>query len=98
MFFLLLCFFISIIIDCYNEYIIGLVATPAQAQDVHKQLREYLANTVSADVASALRIIYGGSVKPTNCQELIKLSDVDGFLVGGASLKPSFVDIIKCVE
>jgi triosephosphate isomerase len=74
----------------------GLVATPAQAQEVHKGLREYLVSKVGADIAADVRILYGGSVKPSNSKELIALPDVDGFLVGGASLEPSFADIVKC--
>ena len=53
---------------------------------------------VSEDVANKTRIIYGGSVTEANCAELIKQGDVDGFLVGGASLKPGFADIIKAVS
>ncbi|GLD91812.1 hypothetical protein PINS_up000345 [Pythium insidiosum] len=73
----------------------GVVATPAQAQEAHKNLRHWIAGNVSADVAQKVRIIYGGSVKGDNCAELIALHDVDGFLVGGASLKPEFVTIIQ---
>ncbi|KDO20871.1 triosephosphate isomerase [Saprolegnia parasitica CBS 223.65] len=73
----------------------GVVATPEQAQDAHKNLRSWVASTISAEVAANLRIIYGGSVSAKNCNELIALHDVDGFLVGGASLKPEFVDIIQ---
>ncbi|KAJ8750498.1 hypothetical protein K2173_015644 [Erythroxylum novogranatense] len=73
----------------------GKVATPAQAQEVHAELRKWLRDNVGADVASSTRIIYGGSVNGANCKELAGEADVDGFLVGGASLKPEFVDIIK---
>ncbi|KAF4315070.1 hypothetical protein BBO99_00008058 [Phytophthora kernoviae] len=73
----------------------GVVATPAQAQEAHKDLRAWLAGKVSPAVAEKVRIIYGGSVKGDNCAELIALNDVDGFLVGGASLKPEFETIIK---
>uniref|UniRef100_M4BC88 Triosephosphate isomerase n=1 Tax=Hyaloperonospora arabidopsidis (strain Emoy2) TaxID=559515 RepID=M4BC88_HYAAE len=73
----------------------GVVATPAQAQETHKELRSYIADKVSPKVAESIRIIYGGSVKGDNCQELIALDDVDGFLVGGASLKPEFAKIIQ---
>lgn len=73
----------------------GKVATPAQAQEVHDDLRSWLAAHVSSDVAESVRIIYGGSVSGGNCVELAGQPDVDGFLVGGASLKPEFVDIIK---
>jgi triosephosphate isomerase len=60
-----------------------------QAQEVHAAIRKWLGTAVSADVADATRIIYGGSVTEKNCQELAKQPDVDGFLVGGASLKPA---------
>ncbi|KAI0559113.1 triose-phosphate isomerase [Gracilaria domingensis] len=72
----------------------GKVATPEQAQEVHKFLREWLASNVSSDVAASTRIIYGGSVKPANANELAAQPDIDGFLVGGASLKPDFVTVI----
>ncbi|KAK8483728.1 hypothetical protein V6N11_009112 [Hibiscus sabdariffa] len=62
---------------------------------VHCELRKWLSENVGADVAASTRIIYGGSVNGANCQELAGQPDVDGFLVGGASLKPEFVDIIK---
>ncbi|XP_068668320.1 triosephosphate isomerase, cytosolic-like [Aristolochia californica] len=73
----------------------GKVATPAQAQEVHYELRKWLHENVSPDVAATTRIIYGGSVNGANSEELAGQLDVDGFLVGGASLKPEFVDIIK---
>ncbi|CAH2064052.1 unnamed protein product [Thlaspi arvense] len=76
----------------------GKVASPAQAQEVHDELRKWLAKNVSADVAATTRIIYGGSVNGGNCKELGGQTDVDGFLVGGASLKPEFIDIIKAAE
>ncbi|KAL9141018.1 hypothetical protein ABFS82_14G075200 [Erythranthe guttata] len=73
----------------------GKVATPSQAQQVHLELRKWLNDNVGAQVAASTRIIYGGSVNGANCKELAMQPDVDGFLVGGASLKPEFVDIIK---
>jgi len=73
----------------------GKVATPEQAQQVHLDLRKWLADNVSADVAKSVRIIYGGSVSGGNCKELAKKEDIDGFLVGGASLKPEFSEIIN---
>lgn len=76
----------------------GKVASPEQAQEAHAFVRSWLKDTVSEEVAHKTRIIYGGSVTETNCGELIKLQDVDGFLVGGASLKPAFADIIKAVS
>ncbi|GAB4853210.1 Triosephosphate isomerase, cytosolic, variant 2 [Ancistrocladus abbreviatus] len=65
----------------------GKVATPEQAQEVHIAVRDWLKKNVSAEVASKMRIIYGGSVNGGNCAELAKQEDIDGFLVGGASLK-----------
>ncbi|KAF5201272.1 Triosephosphate isomerase [Thalictrum thalictroides] len=65
----------------------GKVATPEQAQEVHVAIRDWLKKNVSAEVASKTRIIYGGSVNGGNCAELAKKEDIDGFLVGGASLK-----------
>ncbi|TYI67266.1 hypothetical protein E1A91_D08G004800v1 [Gossypium mustelinum] len=73
----------------------GKVATPAQAQEVHCELRKWLNDNVNSEVAASTRIIYGGSVNGANCNELAAQPDVDGFLVGGASLKPEFVHIIK---
>ncbi|KAK9849937.1 hypothetical protein WJX84_009300 [Apatococcus fuscideae] len=73
----------------------GKVATADQAQEVHQTLRSWLSSNTSAEVAQSTRIIYGGSVSAKNCTELASLPDVDGFLVGGASLKPEFADIIK---
>lgn len=73
----------------------GKVASPAQAQEAHAFLRSWLASNVSGDVAGSTRIIYGGSVTGGNSAELAKLEDVDGFLVGGASLKPEFEDIVN---
>jgi len=75
----------------------GKVATSQQAQDVHIEIRKWLAAQVSSAVAESTRIIYGGSVKGSNCGELITQADIDGFLVGGASLKEDFLNIIKCV-
>ncbi|KAJ9132740.1 hypothetical protein P3X46_033577 [Hevea brasiliensis] len=74
----------------------GKVATPLQAQEVHVAVRDWLKKNVSEEVASKTRIIYGGSVNGGNCAELAKQEDIDGFLVGGASLKgPEFATIIN---
>ena len=73
----------------------GKVATPSQAEDTHRAVRGWLSSNVSPAVANATRILYGGSVKGSNCSELIACPNIDGFLVGGASLKPEFGDIIK---
>ncbi|KAL4795863.1 Triosephosphate isomerase [Aspergillus venezuelensis] len=73
----------------------GKVATTEQAQEVHAAIRKWLGDAISAEAADNTRIIYGGSVSEKNCKELAKENDVDGFLVGGASLKPAFVDIVN---
>ncbi|GAA6019657.1 hypothetical protein JCM11491_004868 [Sporobolomyces phaffii] len=74
------------------------VATPEQAQDTHKAIRDFLAKRVSQKVADETRIIYGGSVAAKNAKELCLCPDIDGALVGGASLKPEFADIITSAE
>lgn len=66
-----------------------------QAEEVHSQIRSWLQEKVSDTAAKATRVIYGGSVSAKNCKELAKCPNIDGFLVGGASLKPEFVDIIN---
>uniref|UniRef100_A0A8C3SVF8 Triosephosphate isomerase n=1 Tax=Chelydra serpentina TaxID=8475 RepID=A0A8C3SVF8_CHESE len=73
----------------------GKTATPQQAQEVHEKLRGWLKSHVSEAVAQSTRIIYGGSVTGGTCKELASQHDIDGFLVGGASLKPEFLDIIN---
>lgn len=73
----------------------GLAATPEDAQETHKAIREHLSKSIGADAAEKTRILYGGSVNGKNAPEFKDKADVDGFLVGGASLKPEFVDIIK---
>jgi len=73
----------------------GKVATAAQAQETHFEIRAYLSKAVAKEVGEQTRIIYGGSVTAANCKELSTQPDVDGFLVGGASLKPEFVDIVN---
>jgi len=74
----------------------GDVCGEDEAERVCGMLRSFVAANVSDDVAKAVRIIYGGSVKPKNCEGLIAKPNIDGFLVGGASLKvDSFTTIIK---
>lgn len=74
----------------------GKTATPEQAQEVHNYIRTLLKEIYSDDVASQIRIQYGGSVKPENAAELMEQSDVDGALVGGASLQAeSFAKIVE---
>ena len=74
----------------------GKTATPDQAQEVHNFIRGLLTSAYSTEVASQIRIQYGGSVKPENASELMAQPDVDGALVGGASLEAeSFAQIVK---
>ena len=74
----------------------GKTATPEIAVDAHKIIRAEVAKLLGADVAAAMRILYGGSVKPDNATALIGQEEIDGALVGGASLKPdSFAAIVK---
>ena len=74
----------------------GKTASPEQAEEVHAQIRGLLAEMFNQDVAEAVRIQYGGSVKPDNAADLLSKPNIDGALVGGASLKAdSFAAIIK---
>ena len=74
----------------------GKTATPEQAQEVHGFIRKWLGRTFDPSLAAKIRILYGGSVKPDNISELMAKEDIDGALVGGASLKAqSFVPIVK---
>jgi triosephosphate isomerase (TIM) len=73
----------------------GKVATTEQAQEVHAAIRQWLTKELGQKAADETRVIYGGSVSEKNCRDLAKEKDIDGFLVGGASLKPAFVDIIN---
>jgi len=76
----------------------GLVATPAQAQETHKQIREWIAENISPYCAKMIRIQYGGSANAKNAPQLSAMPDIDGFLVGGASLKPEFVEIVGAIR
>jgi len=74
----------------------GRTASPGQAQETQAYVRSVVERLFGAAVAAAVRIQYGGSVKPGNAAELIGQPDIDGFLVGGASLDPtSFAEIVK---
>jgi triosephosphate isomerase len=74
----------------------GKVATPEDAQEVCAAIREEIENIGSAEIASNMRILYGGSVKSSNIAEIMKKSDVDGALIGGASLDPE--ELAKIVK
>jgi len=73
----------------------GVVATPEQAQEAHEFVRSLLARIYSDEVAQSVTILYGGSVTPENFFGLFVKPDIDGALVGGASLKESFVELAK---
>jgi len=74
----------------------GLNATPQQAQEVHLMIRQLLSRMYDKQIAEGIRILYGGSVKADNAASLMSRQDVDGLLVGGASLKAEeFISIIK---
>jgi triosephosphate isomerase len=77
----------------------GKTATPGQAQEVHADLRKIIARGYNPETADVVRILYGGSVKPGNAAELLTQPDIDGALVGGASLEAdSFTEIIKAAS
>ena len=74
----------------------GKTATSGQAQDAHRFIRDRIAERFGADLAEKIRILYGGSVKPENIAELMAMADIDGALVGGASLKAeTFAKIVR---
>lgn len=77
----------------------GRTASPADAQEVNARIRELVRDLFGADAADRVRILYGGSVKPDNTRELMSRPDIDGALVGGASLQvESFTGIIRACE
>jgi triosephosphate isomerase len=77
----------------------GRTATPETAGEVHSALRSLVRDRAGDEVAQALRILYGGSVKPDNAASLFAVPDIDGGLVGGASLDPeSFLQIARCAR
>jgi triosephosphate isomerase len=74
----------------------GKTATPEQAQEMHAHIRRTIANVHGSDIADGVRVLYGGSVKPDNISTLMSQTDVDGALVGGASLKADdFAQIVN---
>ena len=76
----------------------GETATPEQAQEMHSFIRELVAERYTSDVAEEVSILYGGSVKPENAKEIFSKEDVDGELIGGASLKAEdFLSLIKAI-
>lgn len=73
----------------------GLTATPAMAQETHADIRKWIAANVSPEVAAAVRIQYGGSMKGKNAEELLAQPDIDGGLIGGASLTEDFFNVVR---
>ncbi len=73
----------------------GRTATAAQAEEVCKSIRDAIAEIYDTDTAEAIRIQYGGSMNAANCKELLAQPDIDGGLIGGASLKPDFGTIVN---
>jgi triosephosphate isomerase (TIM) len=74
----------------------GRTATPELAEDAHKLIRARIAESLTPALAASTRILYGGSVKPDNAKSLCSIGDIDGALVGGASLDPqSFAEIVR---
>ena len=76
----------------------GVSASPLQAQEVHSIIRKWIEINVGELASKTVRIIYGGSVTENNASELIGQADIDGFLVGGASLKAGFISIIDACQ
>ena len=77
----------------------GLNATPEQAQEIHKHVREEIATTFNKNLADSVRILYGGSLKPNNSKEIFFQPDIDGGLIGGASLIfEDFYSIIRSID
>lgn len=77
----------------------GKTATPEQAQDVHRAIRDLLRELYGEELAERMPLLYGGSVKPDNAESLLAQHDIDGALVGGASLKAeNFLAIVQCAQ
>ncbi len=77
----------------------GVTASPEQAQEVHAFIRSWLSERYSPELAAGINILYGGSMKPSNAEELLGLEDVDGGLIGGASLKADlFSEVIRIAD
>ena len=76
----------------------GVTATPEDAQATHAGIRSWIKANVSEECAEGMRITYGGSANAQNALELSAQPDVDGFLVGGASLKPEFAEIVAAIS
>ena len=76
----------------------GLTASPEQAQEIHKYIRNLLSERYGNRISDNTSIIYGGSVKPNSARDIFEKQDVDGGLIGGASLSPQdFIDIVRSI-
>lgn len=75
----------------------GLTATPQMAQETHAEVRKWMSDNVSPAVAKSVRIQYGGSMKGANAKDLLAQPDIDGGLIGGASLKADFFNVVNGV-
>ena len=76
----------------------GLTASPEQAQEIHKYIRNLLSERYGNKTSDNTSIIYGGSVKPNSARDIFEKEDVDGGLIGGASLSPQdFIDIVRSI-
>lgn len=75
----------------------GLTATPEMAQDTHADIRKWISDNVSAEIANKTRIQYGGSMKGANAEALLAQPDIDGGLIGGASLTADFFNVVNGV-
>merc|ERR1712039_97288 len=75
----------------------GVTATPEMAQETHARIRAWIAANVNEECAKGIRIQYGGSANAKNAGDLAAQPDIDGFLVGGASLKPEIKDVVAAV-
>jgi triosephosphate isomerase len=86
---------------CFHVFIraigTGLTATPEMAQETHKGIRDWIAENVSPQVAESIRIQYGGSMKGANAKDLLAQPDIDGGLIGGASLTADFFNVVNGV-
>ena len=75
----------------------GVTASPEQAQETHAGIRKWISDNVSPATAEGIRIQYGGSANAANAPDLSACPDIDGFLVGGASMKPEFAEIVSTI-
>ena len=85
----------SMVIAYVPIWAIGKTATSDQAEEVCGAIRKLIAEIYDTDTAEKIRIQYGGSMKPSNCRELLAKPDIDGGLIGGAALKADFADIVN---